>query len=156
MVIDFSNVKSTDIIRNALQYLDMLNTSLAKLVVYCSPSFIDDNVQSTSANQNSAFTLADIQFTVRRSQGTTGKPWQLRIDVPKTHVNMAIKNNSNKPQNSNVDGNVFRYVYGDLTADEVINMIQKKGKFVSQVELHMKGTKISAIKEVITLFYIPV
>ncbi len=144
-VINYKNTKPSDIMDMALNYLQVMSSSLCKVVIYCNrsndeqldakitikfnPCILGNNRDNNNNNNSRS-----------RNQGNNkaGSRWDVRYNLPGTTYNSKTQ----------------RTVMSFPTPKEAANFVLSNGK-VNLIELHTRGVKVSDDKEHITLFYLP-
>lgn len=147
-VINYRNISPADIIIMALNYLQVMSSSLCKVVVYCNRSNdeqLDAKItikfnpcppSSTNNSNNNNRTIKN--NSKNRNQGNQTSKWDIRYNLPGTTYNSKTQ----------------RSVTSYPSVQEISNFVLSNGK-VNLIELHTRGVKVSDDKEHITLLYLP-
>lgn len=138
-VINYKNTDPSYILSLALDYLQLMSTSLCKVVVYCNRS--NDEQLDAKITIKYIACISENSNTNNRKGNQNAKlapAWEVRYNLPGTTYNSKTQ----------------RSVQGFGTNTDVIKFIFSNGR-VNLIELHSKGVKVSDDKETVTLFYLP-
>jgi hypothetical protein len=134
VVIKYSATDPLKIVEVGLSYLELLSSSLSKLVVYCNQS----NDEQLDAKITIKYMPCGLPNMNNENNNGTYYNWIARYTLPGT------------VQNSTT----VRKLLQIRSVPGILKFISTIGT-VNLVELHARGVKVSDDKEVMTLYYLP-